>query len=138
MTSSHAKPGFTFIELVVVITIVALMAVVAIPSYMTFRARAKKSLTITSLKTLGEAIDMYHGDVSTYPNTLVDLVDRPSDEKTAKKWQGPYIKKEAKDGYGNEFIYQVTKGGKHPYELASWGANGEGSPEAEWLSVWEI
>jgi len=140
MMSVHVrKPGFSFIELVVVVTIIVLLAAVAIPGYYAFVKRVKKSTTISTLQTTHNAIDAnFYADTGSYPNNLSELVNRPADEKIGKRWEGPYLTKEPEDGYKHELVYRVTKGGKHPYELYSWGPNGEGSPESEWISVWDI
>ncbi len=135
----QTKSGFSLIELVIAVTIMVIFAAIAVPSYFAIIGRARKSSTISTIKTLDTAIGSFHGDTGAYPNNLSELVNRPSDEKIAKRWEGPYLQKETtEDAYRNELVYRVTKGGKHPYELYSWGSNGEGSPESEWLDVWQI
>jgi general secretion pathway protein G len=135
----QSKSGFSLIELVIAITIMAIFAGIAIPSYLGITRKAKKDSTVSILKTLDTAVSSFHGDTGSYPNSISELVHKPSDEKIGKRWEGPYIDKEiTSDGYKTDLVYRVTKGGKHPYELYSWGPNGEGSPEEEWINVWDI
>lgn len=131
--------GFSLIELMVAVTIMGIMVGLVVPAYMAYRQRARRSATVTTLKTLENAIDMFQGDTGAYPATLPELVNAPTDPKISKRWQGPYLKKEVTtDSYGHELVYQVTKGGKRPYELYSWGPKGEGAPQEEHIVVWDI
>ena len=135
----QTKSGFSLIEMVIAITIMLIIAAVAVPSFFSYIAKGKKTSTISTLRTLETAVATFNADTGSYPMSLSELVNRPTDEKVAKHWEGPYLQKEVTvDGYKNELVYRITKGGKHPYELYSWGANGEGSPESEWINVWEI
>jgi general secretion pathway protein G len=137
MTS--ARSGFSIIEIMVVIAIAGMIMAVAIPNFMKYRKEAKITTTKATLRTLEGAIDSFHSDTGSYPVTLRDLVEKPFEEKVAKRWTSPYLKKEiADDSFNNPIQYQVTKGQKHPYELYSYGPNGEGSPRDEWIDVWEI
>jgi hypothetical protein len=45
------------------------------------------------------------------------------------------LDKVPKDGWKQPFIYNLTEGGEHPYELLSKGK--KGTPRAEWLDVWK-
>ncbi|MEX0940273.1 MAG: type II secretion system major pseudopilin GspG [Candidatus Babeliales bacterium] len=129
------QPGFTFMELVVAVLILGILASVAGFAYLQFVGTAKESATKASLKSVKSAIDLYHIQHNKYPTRLRDLVERPKGE--IKGWK-PAFEKMPKDGWGNEFYYKVTPGKKHPYELYSYGSEGpEGSAE-ERISVWDL
>jgi general secretion pathway protein G len=131
--------GFSLIELVIAIGILAFIMAMVIPGYNAYQKRAKISGTRAIITTFGNAIDMFHNDTGNYPTILQDLVDKPADPKVTKKWQGPYLQKpKFEDAWNAEIVYQVTKGAKHSYELYSWGPAGEGSPEDEHISIWDI
>jgi len=67
----------------------------------------------------------YNSDVGAFPRTLADLVKRPTDERVSKKWRGPYMEEEiADDPWQNPYVYRVTSGQKHPFELYSLGSKG--------------
>ena len=136
----HLNPGFSFIELVMAITIMAILTAGIVTVSVRYIGKAKVSSTNSILQGTQTAIDSYYMDISQYPATLNDLLVAPSDAKISKKWQGPYWTKKSvpQDSWGNELVYKVSKGGAHPYELYSWGANGEGSDAKEQMSVWEI
>lgn len=131
------RPGFTLIEIIIAITIVGIMAAGGF-ALLKYRDRAMVTKTKTELGNLRLLIDQYQIDTGAYPVTLQDLMTRPADQKIAKRWEGPYLDKEIEDGWKHPFAYQLNqKGAKKPYELYSWGKDGEGSAEGHY-SVWDL
>ena len=70
-----AKTGFTLIELIVVMAIVALLASIAAPRYFRSLERARENTLATSLKVMRGALDQYAADKGRYPDRLDDLVE---------------------------------------------------------------
>jgi general secretion pathway protein G len=68
--------GFTLIELVVVMAIVALLVTLAAPRYFGSIDRAKESVLRENLNVMRDAIDKFHGDTGAYPTSLDQLVAR--------------------------------------------------------------
>ncbi|EHR69795.1 prepilin-type N-terminal cleavage/methylation domain-containing protein [Burkholderiales bacterium JOSHI_001] len=66
--------GFTLIELIVVMAIVALLASIAAPRYMRSVDVARENALRSTLATLRDAIDQYAADRGHYPQALEDLV----------------------------------------------------------------
>jgi general secretion pathway protein G len=139
MNQTHVKNGFTLIEILIAIAIVAIMGGGAVFYAQKYRAKAKDTSTRSTLKVLESAIDEYNLDLGEYPSSLRDLVFKPSSEKAAEKWS-PYLKKKEvpKDGFGRDFHYEVTPDAEHPYELYSYGAVGKGGAKNKWINVWDI
>jgi len=69
----HKRSGFTLIELMVVLTIVALLLTVALPRYLSSVDRAREATLKQSLAVVRDAIDKFHGDQGRYPNDLAEL-----------------------------------------------------------------
>lgn len=67
--------GFTLVELLVVLAIIALLLTVATPRYFKNLERAKEETLRQDLHTMREAIDKYYGDKGEYPATLQKLVE---------------------------------------------------------------
>lgn len=134
---ARARSGFTLIEVIVAITIVAIMTAGAFALFR-WTENAKRTRTETTVKGIQLAINTFQSDTGSYPITLNDLKQRPADATLAKRWRGPYLEgKEDQDAWYKEIQYRVNpKGSQHPYELYSWGKGGEGSPENEWVNVW--
>jgi len=68
------QKGFTFMELLIVMVIIAIMAAVAIPRYMAHLHRAREVVLQQNLWTMRRAIDYYTTDKEKPPSTLQDLV----------------------------------------------------------------
>ena len=66
--------GFTFVELIVVISVILLLITVAIPIYQKTIIRAKESVLKQNLTTIRTVIDNYSYDKMKAPQTLQDLV----------------------------------------------------------------
>jgi len=133
------RAGFTFIEIMVALLIVGVMMGGAFALFK-YVDQARYTRTDVTLKGIQMAIDTFQANTNVYPTMLMDLVQQPKDVTVAKRWRGPYLEeKEMQDGWSREIQYQVNpKNSKHPYELYSWGKGGEGSPENEWISVWNV
>ena len=92
MTGS--RRGFTLLELLVVMAIIATLLTIAVPRYFRSLERSKEAVLEQDLATLRESIDKFYGDTGKYPQTLAVLVDKhylrkiPVDPiaRTADKW----------------------------------------------------
>jgi len=71
---SGKEKGFTFVEVMVVLAIVALLLTIALPRYFVGLERAKEAVLQQDLMTMRDAIDHYHADKGTYPYSLDTLV----------------------------------------------------------------
>jgi general secretion pathway protein G len=69
-----AESGFTLIELMIVMTIIGLLAAIAIPSYLRSVEKAKEAVLKEDLHTMRTAIDSYTVDKEKAPQELEDLV----------------------------------------------------------------
>ncbi|RTL20325.1 MAG: prepilin-type N-terminal cleavage/methylation domain-containing protein [Burkholderiales bacterium] len=69
-----ARSGFTLIELIVVMAIVALLASIAAPRYFASVERAKLNSLRTSLVVMRDALDKFAADKGRYPDSLEQLV----------------------------------------------------------------
>lgn len=67
--------GFSLIELIVVIAIIAMLLVVALPRYQASIDRSELVALSANLRAMRESIDRYHEDKGHYPESLQQLVD---------------------------------------------------------------
>ena len=141
----YARAGFTLMEILIAVMIIGVLGAMIGPALFNVYKNQQISATAASLKSLKDGIGMFKMHTGQYPVKLKDLVVKPKsgEERVTKKWQGPYVGKEGatdvpEDPWIEKFVYKVTPGGgKHPYELRSWGPNGKGSPKEEWISAWD-
>jgi type II secretion system protein G len=62
------KKGFTLIELMIVVAIIAILASILIPSFLKARAQAQLSGCEANLKNMATALEMYNTDYAVYPS----------------------------------------------------------------------
>ncbi|HSS65384.1 MAG TPA: type II secretion system major pseudopilin GspG [Gammaproteobacteria bacterium] len=131
------SPGFTLLELLVVMAILGLIVTFAAPRALKWLSGAKSDSARIQIEALGTGIDLYRLEVGSYPPDLEALVTQPSG---ADRWDGPYLKKSTvpKDPWGRDYIYRQP--GEHgAYDLYTLGADGQegGSGEDADVVSWQ-
>lgn len=128
MQSNLKKNGFTLIEILVVLAIIATLLSLVTPRYFDSMNRSKEKILKNDLIVIREAIDKYYSDKNAYPDSLEDLVqykylrDMPVDPMTDSSltWLfSPPLDIEAKGA-----IYDIHSGSQ---DVAS-----DGSHYADW------
>lgn len=143
MLRTHERAGFTFIELVVVILIIGILAVTIGPGLLEWVGKSKDKKALVELKALKQAVQIYSVDIGSYPHKLLDLVQKPSSGEGAHKWRRAYLDPDSVkivegnivDPWNSPYHYRVTQGGKHPFELYSDGDLGSENPIK--IDAWE-
>ena len=144
--NKHRKQaGFTLIELMVVVVILAILAGLIIPRFMGETDKAKQAKAKMQIESLESALKMYKLDNGSYPTTeqgLKALVETPTVGNLPKNWrQGGYLEKGKvpKDPWDNEYVY-VSPGSHGDFDLSSLGADGEPGGEGfdKDINNWEI
>lgn len=85
MLKKTINNGFTLLELLIVISIIAILAVTIIPNFIGFDAEAKLSASITNLNTLRTRISLYRAKEGEYPESLNDLLTRTYEDVGVKQ-----------------------------------------------------
>ena len=75
-TASNRAAGFTLVELMVVMVLIAILLTIAVPRYFGTVDNGKNSVQRQNIAAIRDAIDKYYGDQGKYPATLDDLVDK--------------------------------------------------------------
>ena len=74
MRNRRTQSGFTLIELLIVMTIISILALIAIPSFTAAVQHAREAVLREDLQTMRMAIDSYTMDKQKAPQSLDDLV----------------------------------------------------------------
>ncbi len=129
---SRNVSGFTLIEVMVVVAILAILAALVVPRIMDRPDEARVIKTKQDIRAIERALQLYRLDNFQYPSTdqgLQALVSRPSGSPEPKNWKtGGYLERMPKDPWGNE--YQYLNPGLHgEVDIFSFGA--DGSPDGQ-------
>ena len=132
---SRRRSGFTLIEILVVIVVIAILATLVAPNIFQHVGAAKSATAKSQIEMLGAALDAYRLDNGTYPATqqgLEALWERPSVDPPAN-WRAPYLRKPVPlDPWGRAYIYLYPgQANLNGYDLVSYGADGKPGGEGE-------
>jgi len=125
-----SQKGFTFIEIMVVLIIIAGLATIVTPNIMKRLDEANVKLTKTNMANLESAIKLFKLDNGFYPDSqqgLSALISPPTIGREARRWKGPYLEKGQVplDAWSNDFIYFGPEhSNKETYTLRSPGEDG--------------
>ncbi len=118
--------GMTFVEILVVLTIIAGIAALGITKYMAQLDKAKVKQAKILITHLSEAFDTFYLDCSYYPSTEEGFSALVLPPDRCEAWgPEPYLKngKIPKDPWNNNFIYQYDPS-NNKYEIISLGKGG--------------
>ncbi len=121
--------GFTLIEIMIVMLILALLAALVLPKIMGRSDEAKIADTKVQIRNLESALKFYKLDNGVYPTTeqgLQALIEKPATGQIPKNYrEGGYLesKKLPQDPWKNDFVY-ISPGEHGDYDLCSYGADG--------------
>jgi general secretion pathway protein G len=131
--------GFTLVEMLVVITIIALIMGLVGPRVLNYLAESKVKTAKIQIESFASALDLFFLDTGRYPSSgegLAALVQRPG---SVAAWNGPYLKGGVvpHDPWGTSYVYRSP--GEHGnYDIISYGSDGQegGSGTATDITSW--
>jgi general secretion pathway protein G len=137
---NRTENGFTLLELLVVLGIIALLAGIVGPQVMKHMGTSKTKAARVQVEDLAASLDMYKLDVGKYPTSeqgLTALVEKPGD---TKRWNGPYLRKTKvpQDPWIQDYHY-ASPGEHGRFDLYSYGADEKegGEGEDQDINSWE-
>lgn len=123
----HSKQqGFTLIELMVVVVILAILAAIAVPKLMDRPDEARLVKVKQDIGAISSALQLYKLDNYRYPTTdqgIEALVTKPTTAPEPKNWK-PYLQQVPKDPWGQDYIY-LSPGEHGDFDLYTLGADGQ-------------
>jgi general secretion pathway protein G len=118
--------GFTLVELMVVLTVIALLLSVVVPDYVGRVKRAEEAVLQENLTLMRDALDKHYADAGRYPKTLDDLVSKR------------YLRSIPNDPLTQQASWHVIappdpeKGGVYDVKSAAKGVGTNGKPYERW------
>jgi len=127
--ASAFQRGFTLLEMIVVLVIIGLIAGLVGPNLFRQADKAKIQTAETQVKMIRGSIHTLRLDIGRLPTQeegLKILMQKPSDERVAQFWNGPYIDGGVPlDPWKREYVYSATASEFEPFSLYSMGADGQ-------------
>ena len=122
----HGERGFTLVEIIVVITIIALIMTLVGPRVLNYLTESKVKAAKIQIESLASALDLYFLDTGQYPSNaegLNALVQRPG---SSPGWSGPYLRGTVvpNDPWGRPYVYRAP-GSQSSYDIISYGSDGQ-------------
>jgi general secretion pathway protein G len=133
------EKGFTMIEMMVVLIIIAVLIAGGIKFYSGYMENARVTKAKAQISTMQAALDSYYAEKSAYPNDVDQLLNagiRVADDTNTQS-----IELEALDPWGEKYEYKVTDTnsyqvytgydnvqGQKGYHVVGDGSNGESNP----------
>lgn len=122
----RGESGFTLVEMLVVITIIALIVGLVGPRVLNYLTESKIKAARIQIESFGSALDLYYLDVGRYPTTAEGLAGLVQRSGTISVWNGPYLRGGTvpADPWGRPYVYRAP-GQQGPYDLTSYGSDGQ-------------
>lgn len=122
-----AVAGYTLLELLVVMGILATLTAMATPQVMGYFGKAKTQSAQLQIENINTALEMYYVENGSYPSASAGLKALVEATPEAPRWNGPYLKnaRTLLDPWGRPYQYSVTEQGE--YNVYSLGPTGKGS-----------
>ncbi len=123
---NRGRAGVTLIEMLVVVTIIALFAALVAPRMLRKSDTARVTLGHAQINSFMTALGSYKLDTGLFPSTEEGLQALRMPPANLTQWQGPYLPQEIPlDPWGHPYIYKYP--GEHGDEpdIISYGADGQ-------------
>lgn len=133
---NQRQRGFTLVELLLVLVILALIAGLVLPGIIGKAESAKAKAASSQISRISMSVESFYLDTGRTPTTLDELVNEPSG---VTGWNGPYIKNSLlKDPWGRPYKYR-TPGEHGDFDIQSFGADGQqgGDKNNADITSWE-
>ncbi len=134
------ESGFTLVEILVVMALIALLASLVAPKLFNKLGSSKIKAATAQIGMIEVALDAFRLDVGRYPNENEGLPLLWQDNGKLKAWDGLYLPKPVKaDPWGGSYKYKSPGPAGKPFDLTSLGADGQvgGSGENADISIWD-
>ena len=131
--TARREQGFTLIEIMVVVVILAVLAALVVPNIMSRPDEARKVAAKQDILSIMQALKLYRLDNSRYPTTeqgLAALLHKPTTPPIPNNWKANgYLEKTPKDPWGN--LYQYRNPGLNGREIDVYSFGADGQPGGE-------
>lgn len=123
---ARGERGFTLVEMLVVITIIALIMSLVGPRVLNYLSESKVKAAKIQIQSFTSALDLMYMDTGRYPSSAegLDALVKPANGMAG--WNGPYLKggNVPNDPWGKAYLYR-SPAERGAYEIISYGSDGQ-------------
>jgi len=131
---TRREAGVTLIEMLVVVTIIALFAALVLPKMMGQADKARKTQAKAQINAYLTALGSYKLDTGVYPTTEQGLQALRVKPENVNNWQGPYVQKDIDmDPWQHPYVYKYPGDHGDDPDIICYGADGQ--PGGEGLNA---
>ena len=117
----HFQKGLTLIEILIVVVILGTLAAVLVVNLIPQSEKANQQIAKTQIGQIAQHLTLYQAEHRKLPPAGGGLSAMSADPAATY-----YLKPEQLiDPWGNPFIYRVPGSNGHPFDLISYGADGQ-------------
>jgi general secretion pathway protein G len=135
-TSARSQKGFSLIEILLVVGIIAFIATMVATNVIGQAEGAKVTNAKTGVRSVAAKASSYYLDTGSAPTKIDDLLTKPAN---AANWHGPYISEaQSKDPWGTPYVLK-SPGEHSDMDVMSYGADKQegGSDRAADIGSWQ-
>jgi general secretion pathway protein G len=122
------QSGFTLVEIMVVVVILAVLGALVVPKLIENVDRARVARAQSDIRAIQTALDLYRLDNFKYPTTeqgMQALVKQPNDPSITNYRAEGYLPAVPKDPWNNLYQYASPGADGKPYEVLTFGRDGK-------------
>jgi general secretion pathway protein G len=124
----NRQSGFTLIEIMVVVVILAVLGALVVPKILENVDKARVTRAASDIRAIETALDLYRLDNFKYPTSeqgLQALVKQPADPSITNYRSEGYLPALPKDPWGQPYNYVSPGADGRPYEITTYGKDGK-------------
>lgn len=135
MKHTRTRRGFTLIELMVVILILAILAALIVPRVIGHSTDAKRAKAASDIAELKSALNRFRLTCDRFPTTEEGLIAL-KEGSDIKGWNGPYLENITVDPWQFDYVYEDLGGDQ--FSVVSYGADNSPGGEGENADVGDV
>ena len=136
MRQARLASGFTLIELMVVVIIIAALAGMVLPRILPASDEAKRHIATGDIANITVGLKLFRLHNDRFPDSGEGLSALMTAPAKARDWKGPYLERRARDPWKRDYQYKCP-GPHNPSGFDLWSLGPKEEDSADDVTNWE-